>query len=188
VDEAVAAAKAMTSPVVLKVISERIVHKSDVGGVVVNLKTEQEVRDGWSRLHKRVKERAGVEPEAVLVQAMCSGGRETIVGMTRDAKAGPLVMFGLGGLFVEVLQDVVFRVFPVTDVDAREMVRGIRGYKLLEGVRGDTSVDLVALEEMVQRVSQLVGEQEAIAEMDINPLVAFPDRVVALDARFRLEK
>jgi len=187
-DEAVAAARAMTAPVVLKVISDRITHKSDVGGVVVNLRTEQEIRDGWARLHTRVKERAGVEPDAVLVQAMVTEGRETIVGMTRDAKAGPLVMFGLGGLFVEVLQDVVFRVFPVTDVDAREMVRGIRGYKLLEGVRGETSVDLVTLEEMVQRVSQLVGEQEAIAEMDINPLVAFPDRVVALDARFRLEE
>ena len=188
VDEAVAAAKRMTSPVVLKTVSRTIVHKSDVGGVVVGLDGDKPIRDGWKRMHTRVKERAGIEPEAVLVQAMCSGGRETIVGMTRDPKAGPLVMFGLGGIFVEVLKDVVFRVHPVTDVDAREMVRGIRGYGLLEGVRGETSVDLVALEEMVQRVSQLVGEQEAIAEMDINPLAAFPDRVVAVDARFRLAR
>jgi len=188
VDEAVAATKRMASPVVLKTVSRTIVHKSDVGGVVVGLEGEQAVREGWKRMHTRVKERSGVEPEAVLVQAMCAGGRETIVGMTRDPKAGPLVMFGLGGIFVEVLKDVVFRVHPVNDVDAREMVRGIRGYKLLEGVRGETSVDLVALEEMVQRVSQLVGEQEAIAEMDINPLVAFPDRVVAVDARFRLAR
>ncbi|MDO8664978.1 MAG: acetate--CoA ligase family protein, partial [Gemmatimonadales bacterium] len=92
----------------------------------------------------------------------------------------------LGGLFVEVLEDVTFRVQPVTDVDAREMVRGIRGYPLLEGVRGETSVDLVQLEEMVQRVSQMVGDHEAIVEMDVNPLVAFPDRVVALDARFKV--
>jgi len=135
---------------------------------------------------RTVKERSGFVPEGVLVQQMVQGGRETIVGSTRDLKAGPLLMFGLGGLFVEVMKDVVFRVHPVTDVDAREMIRGIRGYPMLEGVRGETSVDLVALEEMVQRVSQMVGELEAIAEMDVNPLVAFPDRVVALDARFRV--
>jgi acetyl coenzyme A synthetase (ADP forming)-like protein len=185
-DEAVREAAAMGWPVVLKVISRHIVHKSDVGGVIIGLGSEREVRDGFKRLHLKVKERSGSAPEAVLVQQMVSGGRETIVGSTRDPKAGPLLMFGLGGIFVEVLGDVVFRVHPVTDVDAREMVRGIRGYRLLEGVRGDTSVDLVALEEIVQRVSQLVGEQEAVLEMDINPLVAFPDRVVALDARFRI--
>jgi acetyltransferase len=89
---------------------------------------------------------------------------------------------------VEVLKDVVFRVHPISDVDAREMVRGIRGIKLLEGVRGEPSVDLVMLEEALQRVSQLVGDHEAIAEMDVNPLVAFPDRVVALDARFTLKE
>jgi acyl-CoA synthetase (NDP forming) len=87
---------------------------------------------------------------------------------------------------VEVLKDVVFRVHPVSDVDAREMVREIRGHKLLEGVRGETSVDLIALEEIIQRVSQLVGDHEEILEMDVNPLVAFPDRVLALDARFRI--
>jgi acyl-CoA synthetase (NDP forming) len=187
-DEAVAAAAAIGFPVVLKVISAQIVHKSDVGGVVLGLSSEKEVREGFARLLQRVRERAGVEPEAVLVQAMVPGGRETIVGSTRDPKAGPLLMFGLGGLAVEVLKDVVFRVHPVTDLDAREMVRGIRGYGFLEGVRGEPAVDLVALEETIQRVSQLVGEHEAILEMDINPLVAFPDRVLALDARFRIAR
>ena len=184
--EAVAAAARMGYPVVLKVISAKIVHKSDVGGVVVGLGDEQSVRDGYARLVRRVTERAGAAPDAVLVQRMIEHGRETIVGSTRDPRVGPVIMFGLGGVLVEVLKDVVFRVLPVTDVDAREMVRGIRGYKLLEGVRGETSVDLVALEETVQRVSQLVGDHEAIQEMDVNPLVAFPDRVLALDARFAL--
>jgi acyl-CoA synthetase (NDP forming) len=159
-----------------------------VGGVVMNLGSDKEVREGFARLVQRVKERAGVTPEAVLVQRMIPGGRETIVGSTRDPKAGPQIMFGLGGMAVEVLQDVVFRVHPLTDVDAREMVRAIRGYRLLEGVRGEPAVDLVALEEILQRVSQLVGEHEAILEMDINPLVAFPDRVMALDARFRVAR
>ncbi len=185
-DEAAAAARAMGYPVVVKVVSARVIHKSDVGGVLIGLKDEKEVREGCERVLTRVKERTGAVAEGLLVQKMLSGGRETIVGSTRDAKAGPLLMFGLGGIFVEVMKDVVFRVHPVTDVDARDMIRGIRGYPLLEGIRGETSVDLVALEEVVQRVSQLVGEQEAIAEMDINPLMAFPDNVVAVDARFRI--
>jgi acyl-CoA synthetase (NDP forming) len=172
--------------VVLKAVSPRIVHKSDVGGVIVNLADAAAVKDAVMRMNQRVRERTGKEPEALLVQKMIGGGRETIVGSTRDAKAGPLLMFGLGGIFVEVMKDVVFRVHPVTDVDAREMIRGIRGYPLLEGVRGETSVDLVQLEEIIQRVSQMAGENEGIVEMDINPLVAFPDRVVALDARFRI--
>ncbi len=185
-DEAVAAARELGHPVVLKVISRAIVHKSDVGGVVVGLSSEREVREGYRRMLQRVQERAGVAAEAVLVQRMIPGGRETIVGSARDPRAGPLIMFGLGGVAVEVLKDVVFRVHPLTDVDAREMVRAIRGYPLLEGVRGEAAVDVVALEEILQRVSQLVGEHEAILDMDINPLVSFPDRALALDARFRI--
>ena len=185
-DEAVAAARDVGHPVVLKVISGSIVHKSDVGGVVVGLDTESEVREGYRRMLQRVRERAGVKPEAVLVQRMIPGGRETIVGSARDERTGPLIMFGLGGIAVEVLKDVVFRVHPLTDVDARDMVRAIRGYPLLEGVRSEPAVDVVALEEILQRVSQLAGEHEAVLDMDINPLVAFPDRALALDARFRI--
>jgi len=185
-DEAVAAARDVGHPVVLKVISGSIVHKSDVGGVVVGLDTESDVREGYRRMLQRVRERAGVKPEAVLVQRMIPGGRETIVGSARDERTGPLIMFGLGGIAVEVLKDVVFRVHPLTDVDARDMVRAIRGYPLLEGVRSEPAVDVVALEEILQRVSQLAGEHEAVLDMDINPLVAFPDRALALDARFRI--
>ena len=108
--------------------------------------------------------------------------------MTRDPRVGPLLMFGLGGIFVEAMKDVVFRVHPLTDVDAREMIREVRGFPILEGMRGETSVSLVGLEEVLQRVSQLIGEHEALQEMDINPLVAFPDRVAALDARFRIAR
>lgn len=185
-DEAAAAARDIGLPVVLKVVSRTIVHKSDVGGVVVGLESERAVREGYRRMLQRVKERAGVVPEAVLVQQMIPGGRETIVGCARDPRAGPLIMFGLGGVAVEVLKDVVFRVHPLTDVDAREMVRAIRGFPLLEGMRGEPAADVVGLEEVLQRVSQLAGEHEAILEMDVNPLVALPDRVLALDARFRI--
>jgi len=185
-DEAAVAARDIGHPVVLKVIHRSIVHKSDVGGVVVGLGSEGDVREGYRRMLQRVRERAGVSPEAVLVQRMIPGGRETIVGSARDPRTGPLIMFGLGGVAVEVLKDVVFRVHPLTDVDAREMVRAIRGYPLLEGVRSEPAVDVVALEEILQRVSQLAGEHEPILDMDINPLVAFPDRALALDARFRI--
>lgn len=184
--EAVAAAQRIGYPVVLKVVSRKVIHKSDIGGVIVGVQDEQSLREAHSRLQQRVQERVGEAPEGVLVQKMIAGGRETIVGSTRDPKIGPLLMFGLGGLFVEVLRDVVFRVHPVTDVDAREMVRGIRGVKLLEGVRGDTSVDFVGLEEAIQRISQLVGDFPQIVEMDVNPLTAFPDGVVAVDARFMI--
>ncbi len=184
--DAAAAARAIGFPVVCKAMSPKIIHKADVGGVLIGLASEQEVKDGCTRMLARVRERTGAEPDGILVQAMVNGGRETIVGSAREPRLGPLLMFGLGGLFVEVMKDVVFRVHPVTDVDAREMVRGIRGYPILEGVRGETSVDMVGLEETIQRVSQLVGDLEAVQEMDINPLVAFPDRVVALDARFTI--
>lgn len=183
-EEAMLAAAAVGYPVVLKVMSDQVVHKSDVGGVVLDLKTVDEVRAGYARLVRRVRERTGIEVREVLVQGMVPGGRETIVGMSRDPRVGPLLMFGLGGIFVEAMRDVAFRVHPVTDLDAREMIREIRGFPILEGMRGETTVDLVGLEEVVQRVSQLVGDHDAIAELDVNPLVALPDRVVALDARF----
>lgn len=185
-DEVAAAARAIGFPVVLKVMSGTIVHKSDVGGVALNLGGEPEVRAGYKDMVSRVRERAGVAVDRVLVQRMTPGGKETIIGSTRDAKAGPLLMFGLGGIFVEVLKDVVFRVHPVTNVDAAEMIRGIRGFGLLEGVRGEAGVDLAAVQDVLQRVSQMVGDLETVTEMDINPLLAFADRVVAVDARFRI--
>ena len=185
-EEAMLAAAAVGYPVVLKVMSDQVVHKSDVGGVVLDLKTVDEVRSGYARLVRRVKERTGIAVREVLVQRMIPGGRETIVGMSRDPRVGPLLMFGLGGIFVEAMQDVAFRVHPLTDRDAREMIRAIRGFRILEGMRGETSVHLVGLEEVLQRVSQLAGDHDAIEELDVNPLVAFPDRVAALDARFRI--
>jgi len=120
------------------------------------------------------------------VQRYAKGGRETIVGMTYDPKFGPVLMFGLGGVYVEALQDVVFRVHPVSDLDALDMVRSIRGHKLLEGVRGEPPADRAALIESIQRVSQLVGEHDSIRELDINPLLATEKGVLAVDARVRI--
>ncbi|HEX8693348.1 MAG TPA: acetate--CoA ligase family protein [Longimicrobium sp.] len=185
-DEALQAADGVGWPVVLKVLSPRIVHKSDVGGVVVGVEDADELRRAWERVAVEAPRRAGIgaeEVDGVLVQKMVGGGKETIIGMTGDPQFGPVLMFGLGGIYVEALGDVVFRVQPVTDVDAREMIGAIRGARLLKGVRGEPPVDLDALQEMVQRVSQLVGDHEAIRELDVNPWLAFPEGGVAVDGR-----
>ena len=185
-DEAAEAAAAIGYPVVAKVLSPRIIHKSDVGGVAVGIEDEAELRAAFGRMTGEVPARAGIDPaevEGVLVQKMVGGGKETIIGMTLDPQFGPVLMFGLGGIYVEALRDVVFRVQPVTDVDAREMVRGIRGAALLQGVRGEPASDLAAVEETIQRISQLVGDHEAIREMDVNPWLAFAQGGVAVDGR-----
>ncbi|HEY0024400.1 MAG TPA: acetate--CoA ligase family protein [Longimicrobium sp.] len=188
-DEAARAAGEIGWPVVLKVLSPKIIHKSDVGGVVVGVEDEAELRAAYQRLTTEVPERAGIdagEVDGVLVQKMVSGGKETIIGMTQDPQFGPVLMFGLGGIYVEALKDVAFRVQPVTDVDAAEMVRCIRAFPLLEGIRGEPASDLGAIEEAVQRVSKLVADHDAIRELDVNPWLALPDGGVAVDGRIRI--
>lgn len=186
-DEAVQASEQVGFPVVLKVMAERVSHKSDVGGVIVGLQSIREVRGAYYEIMDRLEER-GVDRAAVdgvLVQQMVKGGRELILGASFDPSFGPLIMFGLGGVFVEALADVVFRVHPVSDVDAAEMVRQVKGYKLLEGMRGEEGIDFDAVEEAIQRLSQLVGDFPSISELDINPFVAFERgrAALALDAR-----
>lgn len=187
VEEAVEAASALGWPVALKVDSPEIVHKSDVGAVRLDLGDEPELRAAWEEILSRVgKPRV----DAMRVQRMVAGGRETVIGMTGDKLFGPLVMFGLGGIYVEVLRDVAFRIAPVSDVDAAEMIRGIHGHSLLAGVRGEDPVAFHRLRETIQRVSQLVMDFPEIAEMDVNPFLAFPDpeACVAVDARIALTR
>ncbi|HKP75393.1 MAG TPA: acetate--CoA ligase family protein [Longimicrobiaceae bacterium] len=188
-DDARCAADELGWPVVLKTLSPRIIHKSDVGGVYVGVEDAEELARAWTQVAVDAPRRAGVaadEVEGVLVQKMVSGGKETIVGMTSDPQFGPVLMFGLGGIYVEALGDVVFRVHPVNDVDAREMVRSIRGWRLLAGVRGEPASDTAAVEKVIQRVSRLVGDFDEIREMDINPWLAFPSGGVAVDGRIML--
>jgi acetate---CoA ligase (ADP-forming) len=187
--EAIEAAREMGFPVVAKVVSEAIVHKSDVGGVIVGIESEEELRQAYARMYTTVPERAGISPESVdgvLVQKMMSGGKETIIGLTGDPGFGKLLMFGLGGIYVEALHDVVFRVHPVTDLDAAEMVRAIRGAKLLDGIRGEPASDRAAIERVIRRISQLATDHPEIAELDINPWLAFEDGGVAVDGRISI--
>lgn len=188
-DEAEHAADEIGYPVVLKVMSSQVVHKTDVGGVRIGLNDGTEVREAVARMKREVPERAGISADAVegyLVQAMAPPGRETIIGMSRDPGAGPLLMFGLGGIHVEALGDVAFRVHPVRDIDAHDMVRSIRGVRLLEGMRGEASSDMGEIEDVIQRVSQLAGDHEMIRELDINPWVAYENGGVAVDGRISL--
>jgi acetyl coenzyme A synthetase (ADP forming)-like protein len=186
-DEAVRAADRMGYPVVMKIMAPAIVHKSDVGGVRTGIGNAPEARDGWRAILAGARNaNPDVRITGVMIQPMVSGGRELIAGMTRDPSVGALLMFGLGGTLVEVLGDVVFRLAPITRRDAADMVRGIRGFRLLEGVRGAPAASLSALEDVLLRLSRLVSECPEIAEMDVNPVLAFADRAVAVDARVML--
>ncbi len=171
-DEAAAVADAVGYPVAVKLVSLDITHKTDIGGVSLNLVDPDSVRAAWRHIADQVA-RVGGTMEGVLVQPMLKGS-EVMIGVHADSGMGPLIAFGLGGIFVEVLRDVVFRVAPLTDQDAADMVRRIRGYRLLQGYRGHPAADVEALEDALLRISRLVETVPEIRELDLNPLFALP--------------
>jgi acyl-CoA synthetase (NDP forming) len=183
-EEAERLAEAIGYPVVLKIVSDDIPHKSDVGGVQLNLRDREAVGAAYDRILQNVRTR---RPDAriagVSVQRQAPPGIEVIVGLTTDPQFGPVVMFGLGGVLVEVLQDVAFRVVPLTARDAREMIREVKGFALLQGYRGAPPADLTALESLLLKVSELAQRHPEIAELDLNPVFAYPNGAVAVDAR-----
>lgn len=187
--EAAVLAKSVGFPAALKVRSPDVVHKSDVGGVRLGIRSEEEAARVFDEIARSLRE---AEPKArfegVTVERMVAGGIETIVGMTRDPSFGPVVLFGLGGISVELLRDVSLRVAPLTDRDAEEMLGEIRGAKLLEGYRGALPVHREALLDVLHRVSLLALDNPEIAELDLNPVLAFPGEApaLALDARLKL--
>ncbi len=178
-------------PVVLKIWSPDIIHKSDVGGVKVGLENPQQVTDAFDLMMYRIsKKMPNANILGVLVQEMCTTGKEVILGMHRDPHFGPLMMFGMGGTMVEVLQDVAFYLAPLTASEAKQMLVNTRTYKMLKGVRGEKGVDIDAVAEGLQRLSQLVTEFPQIQEMDINPFMVGPEGTtpVAVDARISVQK
>jgi acetate---CoA ligase (ADP-forming) len=185
-DEAVTVADAIGYPVVAKLVSNTITHKTDVGGVALDLRRDADVRHAFEAIAGRLSALGKRDQmEGVQIQPMIRDGIEVIVGMTHDSSFGPLTMFGLGGVHVELLRDVAFRVHPLTDRDARELVRSVKGFPLLEGYRGAPAGDIAKLEETLLRVSQLAGDLPEIMEMDLNPLkVLAPGKgCVVVDAR-----
>jgi acyl-CoA synthetase (NDP forming) len=186
--EAISISKEMGFPVVLKINSPDVVHKSDSGGVKLGLANATQVGKAYSEIISSVKQ---IYPEAqiqgVSVQPMASPGVEVIVGMSKDPQFGPVIMFGLGGILVEVLKDVSFRIVPLTERDAREMIKEIKGYPILEGYRGQKPASIPKLEKLIVKVSQFVEKNPQIKELDLNPIFAYPDKAVAVDARIILE-
>jgi acyl-CoA synthetase (NDP forming) len=186
-DEAAAVAQEMGFPVALKVVSPEITHKSDVGGVKLNVGSAAEAKAAFDEIVAAAKK---AQPDAhidgVSVQKMARPGIEVIMGMSQDAQFGPVLMFGLGGILVEVLKDVSFRLVPITPRDARQMVQEIKGRPLLEGYRGQEPADVAALEKLLLRLSQFVEAHPEIAELDLNPIFAYKDGAVAVDARIIL--
>jgi acetate---CoA ligase (ADP-forming) subunit beta len=187
--EAVALSKGMGFPVVLKIASSDVVHKSDAGGVKLDLKNATQVEKAYREIMASIKEKF---PKAAIggvsVQPMAKPGVEVIIGMSKDAQFGPVLMFGLGGILVEILKDVSFRIVPLVRRDAREMIREIKGYPVLEGYRGKEPANVSALEDMLLKVSDFVEKNPDIKELDLNPVFAHRDGAVAVDARVVLEE
>lgn len=182
-EEAVETASRIDGPVVVKIVSSSALHKSDVGGVILDVENEDAVREAYREVIASVP-----DSEGVIVQEMIRGGHEVFIGMTEDPDFGPLLVYGLGGIYVELLEDVAFRLHPLTDVDAVEMMNQIKGAKLLEGYRNQPKGDTDAVVQLLLRVSRLVGAIPEIVELDLNPVMVLePGRGVrAVDARIRV--
>lgn len=187
-DEAMRIASEQGFPAVLKIVSPQITHKSDVGGVALGLNSAEEVGAAFDRVVASAKQHvADALIEGVAVQRMERAGTEVIVGMIKDPQFGPVLMFGLGGVLVEVLKDVAFRIIPINERDARQMVHEIKGYPLLEGYRGQDAADIAALERLLMQVSSFIEAHPEIAELDLNPVFAYKDGALAVDARIVIE-
>ena len=173
----------------MKVVSPQITHKSDIGGVKLKLGNKAQVGSAYGEIMAAANKKAPkASIEGVSVQKMAASGLELVIGMTKDPQFGPMLMFGLGGTSVEILKDVAFRIVPLTREDAREMIREIKGYPLLEGYRGQPAIDLEHLEDLLLKLSAFIAENPEIKEMDINPLIAYKKGSIAVDARIILDR
>jgi len=183
-EEAAELADKIGYPVVLKIVSPDISHKSDVGGVILNVNSKEEAVEAFNKIQENVKAKAtGARIVGILVQKMAPKGLEVIIGGLRDNIFGPVVMFGIGGIFVEVLRDVSFRIAPLSEEDAIEMMKEIKASKLLEGYRGQPPVDKKSLAKIILGVARLLEENPEMESIDLNPVMAYPDKAIVVDAR-----
>jgi len=186
--EAIELAAKLGFPVVMKIVSPDVVHKSDAGGVRLSIQNATQAGRAYNEILANIKKhypRAKIV--GVTVQKMAKQGIEVIIGMTKDAQFGPVIMFGLGGILVEVLKDVSFRIVPMTKRDASEMITEIKGYPILKGYRGQDPADIPYLEDLIVKVSEFVDKNPEIKELDLNPVFAYKDGALAVDARIILE-
>jgi acyl-CoA synthetase (NDP forming) len=186
--EAVEFAEKIGYPVVLKIVSPDIIHKSDAGGVMVNLKSKVEVRNAYRQILENAKKyKATAKIVGVLVQEMAPQSTEIIVGAIKDPQFGQTLMFGLGGIFVELFKDVTFRVAPITQEDAREMVTEVKAYPVLKGYRNSPPADIDAIINILLNTSRLIMDNPEIKELDLNPIMAYGNGAKTVDARIILE-
>jgi acetyl-CoA synthetase (ADP-forming) len=186
--EAVKCADEIGYPAVLKIVSPEIIHKSDAGGVMINLQNPSDVSDAYRKILENVKKyNANARIVGVLVQEMAPQSTETIVGAIKDPQFGQTIMFGLGGIFVELLKDVNFRIAPITADDAREMITQLKAYPLLKGFRNSPPADIDALVSILLSTSRLVMDNPEIKELDLNPVLAYQKGAKTVDARIILE-
>ena len=189
IDEVVELGNSIGYPVVMKMTSKTTSHKTDVGGVRVNIQSEEQLRAEYQDLLAKLTEKGLIDGlEGVIIQEMVKGNREMVCGIATDPQYGPMMMFGLGGVFVEVMKDVTFRIAPLTDIDAKEMIESVKAYKLLQGARGTTPAQMDQIQETLLRLSQLVSDFKFIDELDINPLLISEKtgEGIAVDGRIKV--
>ncbi|MFQ5758711.1 MAG: acetate--CoA ligase family protein [Candidatus Bathyarchaeia archaeon] len=187
-EEALKFADEIGYAVVLKIVSPDVIHKSDVGGVIISLQTPEEVRSAYKKILTNVrKHKPDVKINGILVQEMAPKSTEVIVGATKDPQFGPALMFGLGGVFVEILEDVTFRIAPITEQDAREMITEVKAYPLLKGYRGQPPADIDTIASILLNTSKLVTDNSEIKELDLNPIMVYEKGAKTVDARIILE-
>lgn len=187
-NESILVSKKIGFPVVLKIVSPDIIHKSDSGGVILNLKNSDEVKTAFKKIiHNAKKYNSKAKILGVLVQEMAKSSTEVIVGAIKDPQFGQTLMFGLGGIFVEILKDVTFRIAPISKEEAHEMISEVRAYPLLKGYRNIPPVDTDSLAELIVKISNLIIENPQIKELDLNPVILYEKGLMVVDARIILE-
>jgi len=188
-DEASKASKKFGYPVVLKIVSPDILHKTEAGGVIVGLNSGEEVEKGYEQVIRNAKKyKADAKISGVLVQKMAPKGTEVIIGGLKDPQFGQTLMFGLGGVFVEILKDVAFRIAPIEETDARSMITEIKAYPILKGFRGQEPVDQEAIVRILLDASKMLMDLPEVNQMDLNPIMAYNKGASVVDARILLEK
>jgi len=186
-EEIAGLAKEINFPIVMKIVSPDIIHKTDAGGIKLNIKDETEARLAYQEIISKAKKyNKKARISGAIVYSMVPQGTEIIIGMMKDPHFGPVAMFGLGGIFVEVLKDVSFRIIPLEERDAREMITEIKGYEILKGVRGEGPKDIKAIKILLMKISKLTTENPEINEIDLNPIFVFENGLQVVDARMIL--
>ena len=186
-DEIIGLTKEMNFPITMKIVSPEIIHKTDAGGVKVNIKDEKEAKLAYQEIISKAKTyNKEAQIFGVITYSMIPKATEIIIGMMQDPHFGPVIMFGLGGIFVEVLKDISFRILPIEARDAEEMISEIKGYKILKGIRGEAPKDIQAIKDLLLKISQLALENPEISEIDLNPVFVFEKGLQVIDARMIL--